>query len=139
MKTRVLHAEDEQLVRAFIDEALHFLGFEVVGVADGDAALARLSRESFDVVITDHHMPKTGGLELVRELRARGFGGRIYVLSGALHAHEHREYEALGVDGIAAKPLGLMELSLFLKNAMIAPAAPGRTWARLPDVAHRGA
>ena len=139
MKTRVLHAEDEQLVRAFIDEALHFLGFEVVGVADGKAALARLAQESFDVVITDHHMPEIGGLALVRELRARAFGGRVYVLSGALHANEHREYEALGVDGIAAKPLGLMELSLFLKNAMTAPAPSSRARARFPDVVHREA
>lgn len=137
MKTRVLHVDDEQVVRAFIDEALHFLGFEVVGVADGDAALACLARKSFDVVITDHHMPKIGGLELVRELRAQAFGGRIYVLSGALDANDRREYETLGVDGIAAKPLGLMELNLFLKNATTAPSPRSR--AQFPDIARRGA
>ena len=137
MKTRVLHADDEQLVRAFIDEALHFLGFDVVGVSDGNAALARLAREPFDVVITDHHMPAIGGLELVRELRARAFEGRIYVLSGALHANDRREYEVLGVDGIAAKPLGLMELNLFLKNAATAPSPQPR--AQVQNVAHRGA
>lgn len=117
MKNRILHADDEQLIRAFIDEALHFLGYEVVGVTDGDAALRRLAHEAFDVVITDHHMPIMGGLELVRALRRQDFGGRIYVLSGSLAAADRREYEALGVDGIAAKPLGLMELDLLLKQS----------------------
>ena len=97
-------------MRAFIDEALYFLGFEVTCAPDVKTALSRAARERFDLVVTDHHMEGEGGLGVVEGLRAQNFGGRIYVLSGALTPSDRREYEALGVDGIAAKPLGLSEL-----------------------------
>lgn len=65
MKTRVLLVEDELPVRVFMDEALHFFGYDVT-VADGaQTALARLGSASFDVIITDHRMPGMEGLELV--------------------------------------------------------------------------
>ena len=116
MKTRVLLVEDDLAVRVFMDEALHFLGYEVV-VADGaEAALARLERATFDVVITDHKMPGMTGLEFVRVLRKLGFSSRVYVVSGVLSPSERHAYEALGVDGIAGKPLALSELNVLLRT-----------------------
>src|SRR5690606_24110733 len=78
MKTRVLLAEDDVHVGAFMAEALRFLGFEVTLASDGAQALALAADHEFDVVMTDHRMPEMDGLGLVRALRARGFGGRIY-------------------------------------------------------------
>ena len=122
-KTRVLVAEDEAAVRAFMDEALHFLGFEVTVAVDGEEALARVAQGGFDVVITDHRMPGLNGMGLVRALRAAGFAGRVFVVSGALAAAERADYAALGVDGIAAKPLALAELNGLLRGRRPAGAA----------------
>lgn len=122
MKTRVLLVEDDPQVRAFMDEALHFLGFHVLVAVDGAAALARLAEDEFDVVMTDHRMPEMEGLELVRVLRTRGFAGRVYVVSGVLTARERAAYEALRVDGIAVKPLALSELNAMLRGRVVATA-----------------
>lgn len=116
MKTRILLAEDDAHVGAFMAEALNFLGFEATLVGDGAQALAKVTEKEFDVVMTDHRMPGLDGLGLVRALRERGFGGRIYVASGVLSRSERANYEALNVDGIAAKPLALSELNGLLRG-----------------------
>lgn len=121
MKTRVLLAEDDVHVSAFMAEAMRFLGFEVTVAEDGAKALAKVAEAEFDVVMTDHRMPELDGLGLVRSLRARGFGGRIYVASGILSASEQASYRAMRVDGIAAKPLALSELNGLLRGWIALP------------------
>ena len=116
MKKRVLLAEDDLPVRAFMDEALYFLGYQVVTEADGVAALRRLEGGHFDIVITDHRMPGMDGLALVKELRARNYGGRIYVISGQMPQADWEEYGRLRVDGIATKPLKVAELHRLLRG-----------------------
>ncbi len=114
MKKRVLVAEDDLPMRAFMDEALYFLGYQVVTEADGLAALRRFDTGNFDIVITDHRMPGMDGLALVRELRARSYAGRIYVISGQLPPEDWEEYGRLRVDGMATKPLKIVELNRLL-------------------------
>ena len=116
MKKRVLLVDDDLQVRSFMDEALHFLGFEVIVAAEVATALAQLDQADFDLVVTDHRMPGREGLDLVRELRARRFEGRIYVVSGVLSPGERHAYEGLRVDGMASKPLSLSELSRLLRD-----------------------
>jgi len=107
MKPRVLHADDVDVVRTFLSRGLVRLGYEVTSVGDVGSALPLMAAGNFDVVITDHDMPGGGGLALVKALHDAQFAGRIFVLSGALPAIDRAEYLKLGVDGIAAKPIGL--------------------------------
>lgn len=112
----VLHADDDPVVRALLDEALHFMGYKVTGVGDPDEALAKVREISFQLVITDHRMPLGGGLRLVEGLRAAGFEGRVFVLSGALSEEERRAYSLLGIDGVLMKPFDLWSLHQMLKQ-----------------------
>ena len=64
----------------------------------------------FDIVITDHQMPRVTGLELVRRLRTKNFGGKILVLSGQLSDEDISAYEELSVDMMMSKPFDFDEL-----------------------------
>jgi two-component system OmpR family response regulator len=64
----------------------------------------------FDVVITDHRMPRMTGLELVRRLRTKNFAGKILVLSAHLTDQEIAAYEKLNVDMMMTKPFDFDEL-----------------------------
>ena len=85
---------------------------KIVQARNGWEALIRIgaTERPFDVVITDHRMPRMTGLELVRRLRAQNFAGKILVQSGHLSDEDIRAYEELNVDMMMSKPFDFDEL-----------------------------
>src|SRR5438093_7652138 len=114
MKDRlhILTVEDEPAVTQLLALVLGGPAAKVTSAADGWEALMKIgaAAEPFDVIITDHRMPRVTGLELVRRLRAREFAGKIIVLSAHLTEENIRAYEELKVDMMLAKPFDVEEL-----------------------------
>jgi CheY-like chemotaxis protein len=102
---RILCAEDHELICELLGKALSDAGHQVECVLDGQAAWERLCTEptAFDVLITDHQMPKLTGLALVEKVRTTTFAGRIVVESGNLTPELEAAYWALGVHRIVRK------------------------------------
>ncbi len=61
---RILLAEDEQVMRAYLARALKRWGYEVVAVDRGTAAAPLLEVERFDLLLTDIIMPEMDGIQL---------------------------------------------------------------------------
>lgn len=74
--------------------------------------MSELTRKpgAFDLLITDHSMPRINGIELVKRLRETAFPGKIVVLSAHLSAENRAAYLALGVDIMIPKPFDVHEL-----------------------------
>lgn len=85
------------------------VGHSVECVGDGATALQRLAADlnSFDVLVTDHRMPRLTGLGLVSKLRDTEFSGTIIVHSSHLTEAEAEAYRALAVDYLLTKPVSL--------------------------------
>jgi CheY-like chemotaxis protein len=67
---RVLLVDDDSAVLAMMSQALERKGFEVVAACSVTEALRRIATESFDVLITDLHMPNPGdGFTVVSAMR----------------------------------------------------------------------
>ena len=66
---RVLVVDDEEDIRDFLADALEVAGHVVEEAADGQAALARLARRSFHVMLTDLSMPRMDGMALLDAVR----------------------------------------------------------------------
>jgi len=79
---RVLIVEDEGPVRALLHDYLQSRGFEVQGAASGEEALALLSGEHFDLVLSDLRMPGINGMDLLSEIRRRHSGVGVVMLTG---------------------------------------------------------
>jgi putative two-component system response regulator len=63
---RILIADDDTLIRRFLQQALEFGGYEVISAADGAEAITILDRESgVHVVVTDYSMPRASGLDVI--------------------------------------------------------------------------
>ena len=109
-KSRILAVDDEEAIAesiAYLLEAPH----RTIAVAkDGKEALALAAREKFDLIITDHRMPRAGGLELVRQLRQRKYVGKIVLISAHLSPDNIGAYEEMEVDQIVGKPFDSKEL-----------------------------
>lgn len=109
---RILVVEDEKAVAHMIAMVLGGPAAKVVKARNGWEALIKVGATArpFDVVITDHRMPRVGGLQLVRQLRTQNFGGKILVLSAHLSDEDIRAYEELNVDMMMSKPFDFDEL-----------------------------
>jgi DNA-binding response OmpR family regulator len=108
----ILAVEDETAVAQLLALVLGGPNCKVATASNGEKALAKIdaSKNRFDVVITDHRMPRVSGLELVRELRARKFGGKVVVLSAHLAEDNIKAYQELGVNMMISKPFDVDEL-----------------------------
>lgn len=106
----VLVVEDDRAVRESIERALRFEGYTVRMAADGTKALCALTDDQPDAVVLDVMLPGPDGLEVCRELRARGDRTPILILT-ARHAVSDRVAGLdAGADDYLVKPFALEEL-----------------------------
>jgi len=121
---KILAVEDEIAVAQLLALVLCGPSCTVTTAGDGEEALAKIaaSLRPFDVIITDHNMPKMSGLELVRHLRSHDFGGKIAILSAHLTETNILAYEELNVDLMLSKPFDVNELRQSIEG--LASGAP---------------
>jgi len=125
-RLRILTVEDEPAVTHMLALLLGGPGAKITNACDGWMALMKIgaAAEPFDVIITDHRMPRMNGLDLVRRLRVRQFTGQIIVLSAYLTKENIQAYEELEVDMMLAKPFDVGELQLAMDLLTKKPSAP---------------
>lgn len=80
--TRIIVIDDEEDLRALLQQALERAGYDVVLAANGAAGLALHRAHSADLVITDIFMPDKEGIETIRELKQEFPKLRIIAMSG---------------------------------------------------------
>ena len=108
---RVLVVEDEQKIAQFLRKGLTEKGYTVEAVPDADAALRLLEAEPFDLLILDLLLPGSrDGLELCREVRARGIGSKILMLTARDTVENKIEGLDAGADDYLVKPFSFREL-----------------------------
>ena len=82
-KATILLVEDEELLRAGVQEVLEIQGYKVITAPDGEQALACLAAEPIDLIITDLVMPKMDGVDFVKQLREIKPDLPVIVVSGS--------------------------------------------------------
>lgn len=125
----ILYADDVPQLRNFMRLLLTRAGHRLEAVPDGVAALDLVggSPDSFDLIITDHHMPRLTGLELVTNVRKLPYHGKIVVFSSSLLPTVAEDYRLLGVDLILPKPMFPSTLLLMMEQLFrVAHALPPR-------------
>lgn len=109
-KLDILLVEDDAFQRRLTVQALRTLGCErVTAVEDGVQALDHLARERCALVLSDVHMPRMNGLDLLREIRAGRAGVqrdlRVILLTSFSNTEVLGAAMALDVNGFLVKPL----------------------------------
>ena len=78
---RFLLVEDDRMIGDSLRAALRMEGHAVDWVRDASAAQGTLASERFDLVLLDLGLPQGNGLDVLRELRARGDATPVIVLT----------------------------------------------------------
>lgn len=107
---RILLAEDDDSMRAFLKRALERGGHEVDAVGDGVDALAALISDRFDLLLADIVMPGLDGVELARRAAEDDPALRVVLITGfAAVALRARDNAPAGAQ-VLSKPMHLREL-----------------------------
>jgi len=109
----VLVVDDQRIMQRHIVASLHQLGFSNVATANnGRAAMERLEKEHFDVVISDWMMPEMDGLELVAAMRAHPKHKTIPVIMASTWPGSDQKKIArdAGANGYLVKPFKVAAL-----------------------------
>ena len=79
---RILLAEDDESMRLYLARALERVGYKVVAVDNGVAALPLLEAEPFDLLLTDIVMPEMDGIELAQKAAELAPDIRVMFITG---------------------------------------------------------
>jgi two-component system, OmpR family, response regulator MprA len=107
---RVLVVDDEPQLRRALERALKLEGYEVALANDGEEALRSVGTGPLDAIVLDVLMPKLDGLEVCRELRARGDDTPILMLTARDAVQDRVDGLDAGADDYVVKPFALEEL-----------------------------
>jgi two-component system copper resistance phosphate regulon response regulator CusR len=108
--TRILIAEDEERIVAFLDKGLRANGYTVVSVGTGPDAEALARDESFDLMILDLGLPGRDGREVLRAIRSRGERLPVIVLTSRDGVDDTVGSLEQGADDYVTKPFRFEEL-----------------------------
>jgi two-component system response regulator MprA len=120
---RILVVDDDRAVRESLRRSLAFNGYQVDVAADGGEALDRLRDQRPDALVLDVMMPRVGGLETCRRLRADGDDVPILVLTARDSVADRVAGLDAGADDYLVKPFDLEELLARLR-ALLRRAQP---------------
>lgn len=112
--------DDDPVNLMAMDHMLRALGHDATGVASGPEALARLKRETFDLLLCDIHMPVMDGVELLqraRKLSPEAGAMPVVAVTADVMTRTGNAYRDLGFAAAIAKPLLIPALMQVLEAA----------------------
>ena len=112
---RILIAEDEPRIAAFIEKGLRSHGFTTTVAADADSAKNMASSSSFDLMILDLGLPGRDGLDVLAELRGEGENLPVIVLTARDDIQDKVAGFEAGADDYVTKPFRFEELLVRVK------------------------
>jgi DNA-binding response OmpR family regulator len=137
---RILAVDEDSDLRWLYAEALARPGYHVDLAGDGAAAWEAIQTNSYNLLITEHDLPKLTGVELVRKLRAVHMALPVVMAAGRLPADELARNPSLQLAATLVKPFAVDALLETVQNVLRATDDPREqldpppTWRRQPSV-----
>ena len=118
VRASILVCDDDDTQRKAVASYLRRQGYAAAEASDGQDALEQIERVMPDLVITDMHMPRMDGLDLLRRLRVSAPELPVIVLSANASIEMTLEATDLGARDYLTKPFDLRELGIVVGGAL---------------------
>ena len=134
---RILVVDDSSDFRLLYADVLARPGYHVDAAEDGFAALKALRVNNYNLLITEHNLPKLTGVELVRKLRAARMAVSVVMTAIRLPVQELGSDPSLQLAAVLPKPFYISELLATVRAVLYATNSPGEpvappTWRDQP-------
>jgi DNA-binding NtrC family response regulator len=117
-RPRILIVDDEEFVRESLVEVLSAAGYATATASSVGEALAALSSQSVQAVLTDLRMPDRDGMELLRELRRLGGAVPVVMMTGVGTVRDAVEAIKSGAYDFLQKPIDAEQMLLVTQRAV---------------------
>ncbi len=110
-ETRILVVDDEEPIRALLEDALRVEGYAVDSAADATEALSLVKEHLYDAAILDFALPDMNGVQLHRELRQMDeeLAERTLFISGMAQTADDMNYYS-STAGFLPKPFEVADV-----------------------------
>lgn len=115
----ILVVDDEPPICELLQRFLSLRGYRVRAVHDGPQALAAVEQEVPQLVVLDMNMSGMNGVEVLRKLRAKKYGGGVILLTTGQDDKLLQEALDLGSVDVMGKPVDLERLALAIQVGCI--------------------
>ena len=115
---RILVVDDESTIRMLLTAVLTNSGYHVESAEDGAVAWEALQAKPYDLLITDHNMPKISGVELVKNMRSARMALPVVMVTGIVPEYELAQNPSLHLAATLSKPFALADLLDSVTNAL---------------------
>jgi two-component system chemotaxis response regulator CheY len=117
---KVLVVDDSKAMRQMVLRTLHQTGLDGLSVEqaeNGSDALAKLADSEPDLILSDWNMPEMSGVELLRELRARGSAVKFGFVTAQAASLEMREKaQEVGAQFVLERPFSAQHLRHLMRG-----------------------
>ncbi|MCI9518817.1 MAG: response regulator transcription factor [Clostridia bacterium] len=107
--TKILIADDEEMIRTVIAEYAKFEGYDCAEAVDGMEAVQKATANDYDLIIMDVMMPKLDGFSAVKEIRKKK-DTPVIMLSARVEEYDKLFGFEMGVDDYVTKPFSPKEV-----------------------------
>jgi CheY-like chemotaxis protein len=114
--------DDDPAAREITALFLAHSGYLVETAGDGEQGWEALQSGTYDLLVTDHHMPRLTGVQLVKRLRVAGLGLPVILASGSPELREAWDDRQLALTAVLLKPFPFSDLISIARRA--APLEP---------------
>jgi CheY-like chemotaxis protein len=119
---RILVVEDHPINREVIGQQLRLLGYRSTVCTNGQEAVTALEADTYDLVLTDCHMPVMDGFDLTRSIRASDRPSvrelPVVGLTATVAREEHLLCMEVGMNAFLVKPATLASLQQTIETAL---------------------
>ncbi|TVR51440.1 MAG: sigma-54-dependent Fis family transcriptional regulator [Spirochaetaceae bacterium] len=116
--SRVLIVDDEDGIRDILRDILQDEQYTVFSAADGIEGLDVLRHHPIDVVLLDVWLPRMGGIDVLKEIKANYTDTEVVIISGHGNIDLAVKAVKLGAFDFLEKPLSLEKVLTVVKNAL---------------------
>lgn len=107
---KILVIDDDKSARLLLERVLSRAGHTVTLVDNGEQGLLLLSKDAYDLIITDKNLPGIDGLEVLRLARQQLPTLQAIVITGFPTPETKSSARDLGVFSYVTKPFGILDI-----------------------------